>query len=146
MRVGYSGTREGMSWWQIRELETYLRTHDVEELHHGDCLGGDYEAGAIAQRLGIRVVIHPPSNGVYRAYAPGDYYYPCAAYVVRNKRIVDSTDILVAAPLCDPEQVGDGYRGGTLSTIRYAMSRGGRVRILARIQPGFMGGEVRDDS
>ena len=62
--------------------------------------------------------IHPPDNPTKRAFCfvPGDVIYEPKPYLIRNRDIVDQTDLTVAAPFEFEEQL----RSGTWSTIRYA--------------------------
>ena len=50
MKIGYTGSRAGMSKDQLEAVETLLASlADVEEVHHGDCLGGDAEFDLICK-------------------------------------------------------------------------------------------------
>lgn len=123
MKLGYTGTREGMSRSQKDQLEEIFRTTNVTEFHHGDCIGADEEAHDIANSFGIRIIIHPPLSMKFRAncHIKRTNRVPIIVlseedYIPRNHSIVDSTDSLVGAPRSDIEEL----RSGTWSTIRYA--------------------------
>lgn len=50
MRIGFTGTREGMAPAQqgaVFAVLTRLRAEGAEWLHHGDCVGADTEAHRI---------------------------------------------------------------------------------------------------
>lgn len=133
MKIGFTGTQEGMSDRQKGELRTILSiitTWGVVEFHHGDCIGADAEADAIARSVGCRIFIHPPSDPKKRAYCgqTGDVQYAPEPYLDRNRNIVDNTERLIAAPRSDTEEV----RSGTWSTVRYARRVGKPVEVLER--------------
>ena len=127
--VGFTGTQRGMTDAQQSQIRSWLEGLDVTELHHGDCVGADAQADAIARELGMNIVIHPPVSEKKRAFCwqEGDIYLPSLPYLERNHDIVDSCPILLAAPLGD-EQV----RSGTWATIRYAKKRGKHIYITRR--------------
>jgi hypothetical protein len=109
----------------------FTRLYAVE-FHHGDCVGADAEADdLIAQIGGCKIVIHPPDNPRKRAFKtryPGRIVLPAKPYLMRNHDIVDATDILIAAPKTNEEEL----RSGTWATIRYAMKQGKEVLKLHR--------------
>jgi len=116
MKVGFTGTRSGMTEAQRREVTALLVRLETEQLHHGDCIGADADAHAIARSLDIAVVLHPPSDPKARAFCEGAASeHPPKAYLTRNKAIVAETDVLIATPW-GPEQ----RRSGTWATIRHA--------------------------
>lgn len=129
MKVGFTGTREGMTLAQKHAVETLLRDlhRPGAEFHHGDCVGSDEEAAAIADELGFIIHSHPPTNRSMRAFARADLEYQPLDYLVRNRAIVDVSDVMVAA-VAGPEQL----RSGTWSTVRYARSN---ARSLAVVTP-----------
>lgn len=120
MRVGFSGTQEGMTETQVRIVSFRLSQHGNEgcEFHHGLCIGADEQAHRLALKWGYRVHGHPPAwAGKMANLPPTDFamLYPALSYLDRNKRIVEDCDLLIAAPN-GPEIV----RSGTWSTIRHA--------------------------
>ena len=120
MKLGFTGTKEGMNNKQKKEFTDYLFSHpEINELHHGDCVGADADAHNIAISLGIRVIIHPPTDSKHRAGCPGHEIRKEKTYLVRNHDIVDETDALFAAPYTDQEIV----RSGTWATVRYGKKR-----------------------
>src|SRR5689334_75878 len=62
MRIGFTGTRHGMTPAQERTLHGMLAARQGAPLHHGDCIGADAQAHELASLLGHRVTIHPPNN------------------------------------------------------------------------------------
>lgn len=115
MKVGFTGSRTNPTDGQIDWLHQILLLSRATELHHGDCVGADKVAHGMALALGMKIVVHPPTNPKLRAGCIGDELRPEFPYLVRNKNIVDETEILVALP-SGPEHV----RSGTWWTIRYA--------------------------
>lgn len=144
LRVGFTGTRKGMSDNQKEELENILADYfeecggNVAEFHHGDCEGADEEAHRIAWYFTDKLVSHPPKESRYRAYTigymdvewDGEHYglWPEKDYLDRNKDIVNETDVLIAAPFTMKEEL----RSGTWSTVRYAKKRNKPVILLER--------------
>lgn len=125
--IGFSGSKEGMtgrqeSWfmWLMRKLAH--ATH----LDHGDCIGSDAKAHAIAMALRIPCHIHPPSNPRYRRWCTGGTVYAPQSYLKRNCAIVDATSLLIATPKRGKEE----QRSGTWHTVRYARKRGRHVFML----------------
>lgn len=127
MIVGFTGTRTGMSPTQLQHVEQLLIELEAKELHHGDCIGADCECHAIALRLGILVVLHPPNIDVARAFCDGWVCtLPPLSYLERNRAIVDACEEVIAAPRTHTME----QRSGTWSTVRYARSQGKRVYVM----------------
>ena len=139
MKLGFTGTREGMTPLQ-REVVRSLLNGDarpgiaaamVTELHHGDCIGSDSTAHDLALLVGLpRIVVHPPSASFYRAFRTSPLLppertrseaRPPKPYLDRDRDIVNETDRLIATPKGMTEE----RRSGTWATVRYA-------RLLAR--------------
>jgi hypothetical protein len=122
VRVGFTGTREGMSRDQARQLrwllDALLDSHLADgEFHYGThatvALLADGEAAQIAAELGVKALVpHHAFHGQELA---------------RNRRMVAQIDLLVAAPLTDAEE----QRSGTWATVRYARERGIPVVMLS---------------
>ena len=130
MKVGFTGTREGMIREQKRRLVIMLLSWNPAEVHHGCCVGSDQQANTIAREaLSIPTVGHPPTCPDWRM---SDYGYACnevrpeKPYVARDHDIVDETDCLLAAPKTDTEEL----RSGTWLTVRYAVKQGKRVFLI----------------
>jgi len=144
--IGFSGTQSGMSWDQKANLVQFLRMYHCITFVHGDCTGADAEAHKIAEKYfetllahdehcEPKIVVHPALNPMKRAYVLGRKHeflvggflqdgiiYDQVApqkYLDRNKRIVDTTDILLACP----KEQEMTMRSGTWATIRYAWSQ-----------------------
>jgi len=133
MKVGFTGTQQGMTDAQHERLMHILEDLDelgkngIIEFHHGDCVGADAEAHDIALHLGIAIIRHPPDKDDKRAFckdSSGDK--EPAPYLVRNRDIVNVTQILFATP----KTVAEVLRSGTWFTIRYAKSRKKPVWVI----------------
>lgn len=134
MKVGFTGTRDGMTDEQRRAFIAWAKTAGATEFHHGCCLGADADAVDVflsAADLGFSrplIVAHQPAKKAMlsdESLWSSDVMKPPLDYLVRNRNIVDDSDILVACPKGPEEQ-----RSGTWSTVRYARKQGKRVLIF----------------
>lgn len=140
MKIGFTGTRDGMTAKQYMRVSDWLQDMQecdvVEELHHGCCVGAD----ADFQKLIIRGRI---GSGEY-AWGP-NHAHPCDIKgmvcldteamadevrrplppLERNRNIVNACDVLLACPK-GPEEL----RSGTWSTVRFARKCGKRVVVF----------------
>lgn len=130
MKIGITGSREGMSDSQKENFVLLLQKMGMTEFHHGDCLGADAEAHAIVREFfpNVRIVIHPPKSNSLQAHCVGDESKEPLGYIVRDKNIVDAVEFLFAAPLRTQEQV----RSGTWTTVRYARKTSRLHLVLPR--------------
>lgn len=130
MKLGFTGTREGMTMFQKEQFTLKLLELNPTEFHHGDCEGADAEAHDIVREFcpNTLIHIHPPISPYKRAFKVGDITYAPEDYIPRDYKIVDSTDFLIGAPLNDIEQV----RSGSWTTIRYGYKTGKEVKVLKR--------------
>lgn len=102
IHLGYSGPSKGMTADQIRIFESWLRNHALDGpvmFHHGDCIGGDAQAHAIAAMLrGVQIHIHPPINESKRAFCyPSDVQSEPKEYLPRNDDIISASEELFCA-------------------------------------------------
>lgn len=118
MKLGFTGTRNGMTDRQRSRLISVLASYKIDQLHHGDCVGADAEAHDIAKSMSIYVVVHPPIDPRLRAWCVGDDMRDTLPYIERNHNIVDETGHMFVAPRTKEEQI----RSGTWATYRYAKS------------------------
>lgn len=126
MRLGFTGTRDGMSITQFdtfHQLVTQKLLIDSEhEWHAGDCLGADEQSTLLVQKLKrdwarVETHGHPCNLRQYRAHLDYDVTHPIYPPLTRNKHIVLSSDII----FCAPREYEEVHRGsGTWATIRYA--------------------------
>lgn len=131
MKIGFTGTRKGMSAVQKVEVRGLVRemfkTLDTNfQFHHGDCVGADAEFHEIVSDFQPSViVIHPPINPRARAFCCSKHIMPEKPYLNRNRDIVDACDVLIAAPKSTREEL----RSGTWTTVRYARKRGKPIKF-----------------
>jgi hypothetical protein len=119
--VGFTGTRLGLSRRQRDELDAVLGTLYLEgyrEFRHGDCVGADEQASAIAHDLGYRVVVHPPTDIKLQAFTDAHSVETPRPYIERNRQIVRQSDAIIATP----KTMSEERRSGTWATVRYARS------------------------
>ena len=95
MRVGFTGTRKGMTDAQKEAVRGLLARLRPAECHHGDCIGADAEFYALAEQAGALLVIHPPTDESQRAFCQGDRLRPAKDHLARNRQIVDETEALI---------------------------------------------------
>ena len=106
----------------FRRLMIEYRDKGYTHLNHGDAIGADALAHNMAIELGLKVIIHPPTNPKYRAYCKGDNVTILAEgeYKARNQTIVDNGDVLLALPNTNHEY----NRAGTWMAVRQARKSG----------------------
>lgn len=127
MRLGFTGTQQGMTPRQRDSVRLVLSSRSFSEAHHGDCVGADQDFDTLAHDLGIPVVVHPPEDPRKRAFVSGYAKIRVERpYLVRNTEIVTDTDTLVATPKGDREEL----RSGTWATVRQARRQGRRVIVI----------------
>lgn len=121
MKIGFTGTRSGMSRWQVKQLMAFLRAFSTTgrevEFHYGthetvDLLA-DTEAATIAEQFGFTLCPHHATRGTE---------------LKRDRAQVAVTDFTIAAPLTNREQP----RSGTWTTVRYTREAEKPVILLAR--------------
>lgn len=119
MNVGFTGTQLGQTDPQLGSLIEIVEGLDFEYGHHGDCLGADEEFHVVLRTVAehVHIVGHPPKDPKKRAFCDFDSEFDVDEYIVRNHRIVDHADLMIATP----KQKNEIKRGsGTWATIRYS--------------------------
>ena len=120
LKVGFTGTRHGMTARQRKALMFWIDQYHATEFHHGDCIGADAEAHDLFAGAGVELFIHPPVKNGHRAFKKGAHYLKAKTHFARNRDIVDQADVVLAFPF-EKENPG---RGGTWYTIEYAKKKG----------------------
>lgn len=127
LKVGFTGTRNGMTEAQAEVFRVLLSSLKATEFHHGDCVGADDQAANIAHDLTITIVIHPPLD---TTLAAGNKHatktFPAKGHLARNRCIVENTDVLIGTP----KEMGHQTSGGTWYTIDYAKTEEKIVFII----------------
>lgn len=127
LKVGFTGTKNGTTHSQIRSFRLLTGLMDIDEFHHGDCVGADEQSHEILKDRVGSMIIHPPIDPKYRAWCVGDYMWEEKDYLKRNEDIVNNSDVLIACPRGTEE-----VRSGTWSTIRFAVKLRKTVIIINR--------------
>lgn len=139
MIVGFTGTRAGMTESQRGALERFLRAWYVMAFVHGDCIGSDAQADAVARVLNIARVLRPCNIDRMRAHCEKHGGHVLKVYtpehpLARNEKIVSDAHVMLATPN-GPEEV----RSGTWMTIRRARAAKKHIVIL------FPSGQIRHE-
>ena len=106
MKIAVVGSRS----ITIADIGRYIS--DGDEIVSGGAVGVDCCAAEYAKENGIKLTLFFPQYGRYGRAAP----------IVRNKKIVDYADKIIA--------FWDGSSKGTLSVINYAEKRGKPCEII----------------
>ena len=130
MKIGFTGSREGMSSSQKEQFVMKLYELGPTEFHHGDCEGADGEAHDIVREFfpDVKITGHLPKSFAKRAFRECDEYKDPLPYLTRDHKIVDISEFMFGAPLTDNEII----RSGTWATIRYARKQNKPLFILKR--------------
>jgi hypothetical protein len=127
--IGLTATRFGMSEPQKATFRSLLTPKSgTGTLHHGCCVGGDVDGHWIALDLRYRIVGHPPIYPTFRAPLVCNEMRPVQHYLTRNRHIVDESEMLIACPRNDEEEV----HSGTWHTYRYALKKKKSVTLILR--------------
>ncbi len=123
--AAFTGTRKGMTDAQKVAVRKVLGDLAITHFQHGAAIGADEEASFIARDFGLKVTGHPGNIAADRSKtAHADLWSPEAPPLDRNKKLVDSTHLLIAAP------DGPERRSGTWSTVQYARKKKKNVWVI----------------
>lgn len=128
MKIGMTGSRDGITPEAMQSLTTFITTNlsEINEVHHGDCIGADKLFHYLCVQNNLKIVIHPPKYNTMRAFCKSDTILPVKDYLERNHDIVNSCDVLLAFPASEEEVL----RSGTWATIRYAKKNNKKIIII----------------
>lgn len=131
MKIGFTGSREGMSENQKEQFVLLMYQLNPTEFHHGDCEGADAQAHDIMREFfpNVKITVHPPISDYLRAFRVGDVMMEPDDYIPRDERIVDSTDYLIGAPKVTTHEE---RRSGSWYTIRYSRRKNKLSKVLDR--------------
>lgn len=126
MSIGFSGTREGMSGNQRDKFVEWIleNIEDIDEFHHGCCVGADANAHQIVRDMCIatnnKVVIHGhPTFGLGHPMRAEkldlDVVHPTQEPMTRNDAIIAASEIMLFTP-----KFPETRRSGTWATFRHA--------------------------
>lgn len=115
MKLGFTGTQQGATHKQVNSLIVLLNQLKPTEVHHGCCVGADYQFHNLCLTRSYKIVLHPPINTTKMAPV-GEFFESRepAPYLKRNQHIVEECDILIACP----KEMEEEVRSGTWATIR----------------------------
>lgn len=136
MKIGFTGTRFGMTEAQRAAVSRLLFEPDATEFHHGACVGSDEQAAVLVANTydWIYIIAHPgrsASGGTNEhlsqiAIDVSDEVRDTDTHFARNRAIVDETDRLIATP----RDMNSQSKGGTWYTINYAAKHGKPTTIV----------------
>ena len=137
MVISFSGTRHGMSPYQLQTLEEYLTQHrpEISRAKHGMCVGADEEFHHLIRKVcGKLCYIEGLPSNIPTTTLAGkldvNLEHPPEDPLVRNCRIVDGSRLLIAAPQTNLQRP----RSGTWHAMNYAKHQGIQVMQLLREQ------------
>lgn len=122
MKIGFTGTRNGMTAEQFTTFVVTMNRICPRELHHGVCVGSDEDAACwtMVRFRGECVVIAHPGRSANRpeenhnrsvkAMLSSHQTDPEKTHFARNRDIVDQTEMLIATPPCQPVPDSGGTR------------------------------------
>lgn len=127
MKLGFTGTRNGMTEKQRNKVKTFLKVNrtEISRAAHGDCVGADAEFDSLVG-IYVEMEIFPSENSSMRAYCDAPVIHPPKPPLERNHDIVDWCDVLLATP----KESKEVLRSGTWATIRYARKVGKPIYII----------------
>lgn len=129
-KVGFTGTRAGMSDLQRAVTVGLLVSKQAEIAHHGGCIGADIDFDDICSKFqprSIVTVVHPSNlKNQQGGWHFTIYVKPEKPPLDRNKDIVNEADFLIATP----KESTEVLRSGTWATIRYARKAKKPVYII----------------
>lgn len=131
MIIGFTGTREGMTYEQKSRFAVEIAAYDQLTFVHGDCIGADEEAHEIAMKhTGCRIEIRGCNYPNMRAYCKGAAVtHQIASPLARNRVIVETCHRLIGCPRVAAWR--DLKRGGSVYTIRFAIRFPRHTTVIA---------------
>jgi hypothetical protein len=124
MKIGITGTRDGMTEAQRYNFAFRIKELDFKEFHHGSCKGVDVQAARIVAETNAckqgnaEIVCHPGPDGDSCQEDSGvdTIIHDPKTHFARNRDIVNAVDLLIVIP----KQDAWCLRGGTWYTHDFA--------------------------
>lgn len=134
MKIGFSGTRQGMTNDQVLHVHMLLgdlRYAGASQVTHGMCQGADQQFHDMAKALGYFTIGVPgvmdDGQPYMRAKVECDMVMPEKPFLIRNLQIVREADLM----LVTPKEMGERFKGsGVWASIRYTRKAGKPLVIL----------------
>lgn len=125
-KIGFTGTRDGMTADQSRQFVRFMRGY-IGEFHNGYAEGADEQSLRTVDNMGgYTLHIHPPKIKKYIAHYKPKHsevvWYEEDDFLERDRHIVVGSEVLIATP---SGKVEIKRGSGTWATIRIA-----RVELL----------------
>lgn len=116
MRLGFTGTKRGMTEVQKRVVSGFVQLFQPVQAHHGDCVGADSDFHDIIRDIvpNCLIVVHPPTEPRNRAYRDGDRIRGPLPFMVRDDNIIRESTLMISTPEGD-----EHLHSGTWATIRH---------------------------
>jgi hypothetical protein len=127
MKLGFTGTKDGMTAIQKQIVERLIKSAKPEESHMGDCIGADTDFYYLIKAIlpNCKTIGHIPEKDKTRSFLKYDIETDPRPYLVRDKDIVDASDIMIGTP-----KGAEILRSGTWATLRYSKKQGKRTIIV----------------
>lgn len=134
MRVGFSGSRQGMTNNQVLHVHMLLgdlRSAGATQVTHGMCQGSDKQFHDMAKALGYFIIGCPGVTAAWEPYLRADVECDLVRaekpFLVRNRDIVTESDVMIVTPREKTEQ----HKGsGTWASIRYTRTANKPLVVL----------------
>jgi hypothetical protein len=130
MDIGFTGTRTELPKAQYDSLRFWLSVRKKAmpniRARSGDCVGADKAFHGIAVELDWYTIGHIPNKDQFRAFCTYNEVTEPLPYLMRNRDIVDGSNIIVACP----KEFDHQPKGGTWYTIDYARRIGKPLLIV----------------
>ena len=131
MKVGVTGTREGMTSSQVFAFGGLECLDSIREFHHGSCCGVDVGTARLVKgHLGDTVEIHrhpgPLDDPNQEDSGVDTVIHEPKNHFARNRDIVDAVDLLIVVP----REMERQERGGTWYTMGYAEKKGKQIKVI----------------
>jgi hypothetical protein len=128
MKLGFTGTRNGMTKLQKDTVSRLIISAGPTEAHMGDCIGADTDFYYLIEKIvpSCKKIGHVPDKDKTRSKLKYDEEKMPKPYLTRDHDIVDESDMIIATPKAFYEEL----RSGTWATVRYAKKTNKRVILV----------------